>query len=94
MHNVNAGEQQHQLGARKFANLVKASPPTTLLLARSPLAPLQDAMKTDVSIPDKVFSRAERLARRTKKSGSQVYSEALNEYVAHHTISITDSSKQ
>jgi metal-responsive CopG/Arc/MetJ family transcriptional regulator len=41
-------------------------------------------MKTAVSIPDEVFAGAERLARRTKKSRSQLYSEALRDYVARH----------
>ena len=41
-------------------------------------------MKTAVSIPDDVFKRAERLARRTKKSRSQLFSDALQEYVARH----------
>ncbi len=41
-------------------------------------------MKTAVSIPDDVFERAERLARRTRKSRSQLFSEALKEYVARH----------
>jgi len=42
-------------------------------------------MKTAVSIPDDVFEGAERLARRTKKSRSQLFSDALREYVARHT---------
>lgn len=41
-------------------------------------------MKTAVSIPDDVFRGAERLARRTRKSRSQLYSEAVKEYVARH----------
>jgi metal-responsive CopG/Arc/MetJ family transcriptional regulator len=41
-------------------------------------------MKTAVSIPDEVFEGAERLARRTKKSRSQLFSDALKEYVARH----------
>jgi metal-responsive CopG/Arc/MetJ family transcriptional regulator len=41
-------------------------------------------MKTAVSIPDEVFRGAERLARRTRKSRSQLYSEAVKEYVARH----------
>jgi metal-responsive CopG/Arc/MetJ family transcriptional regulator len=41
-------------------------------------------MKTAVSIPDEVFQDAERLARRTKKSRSQLFSDALSEYVARH----------
>ena len=41
-------------------------------------------MKTAVSIPDDVFDEAERLARRMKKSRSQLFSNALTEYVARH----------
>ena len=41
-------------------------------------------MKTAVSVPDHVFAEAERLAKRLKKSRSQVYAEALAEYVARH----------
>jgi metal-responsive CopG/Arc/MetJ family transcriptional regulator len=41
-------------------------------------------MKTAVSIPDDVFQGAERLAKRTKKSRSQLFSDALREYVARH----------
>lgn len=42
-------------------------------------------MKTAVSIPDKVFERAERLARRTKRSRSRIFSDALQEYLARHS---------
>ena len=42
-------------------------------------------MKTAVSIPDEVFAGAERLARRTKKSRSRLFSDALKEYLARHT---------
>ena len=38
-------------------------------------------MKTAVSIPDKLFRRAEQLAQRLGKSRSQIYREALAEYV-------------
>ncbi len=41
-------------------------------------------MKTAVSIPDEIFERAERLARRTKKSRSRLFTEALSEYLARH----------
>jgi len=41
-------------------------------------------MKTAISIPDRVFRDAERLAERLKKSRSQMYSEAVAEYVARH----------
>jgi predicted transcriptional regulator len=38
-------------------------------------------MKTAVSIPDNLFQRAEDLARKLGKSRSQIYREALTEYV-------------
>ena len=41
-------------------------------------------MKTAVSLPDDVFERAEQLARRTRKSRSQLFSDALREYVSRH----------
>jgi len=41
-------------------------------------------MKTAVSIPDEVFAEAERLRRRLEKSRSELYSNALREYVARH----------
>lgn len=41
-------------------------------------------MKTAVSIPREVFEEGERLARRLKKSRSELYSKALAEYVARH----------
>jgi metal-responsive CopG/Arc/MetJ family transcriptional regulator len=41
-------------------------------------------MKTAVSIPDEVYRGAERFARRTRKSRSRVFSEALKEYLARH----------
>ncbi|HYK05030.1 MAG TPA: ribbon-helix-helix protein, CopG family [Thermoanaerobaculia bacterium] len=41
-------------------------------------------MKTAVSIPDEVFEKVERLARRARKSRSEVFSAALREYVARH----------
>jgi len=41
-------------------------------------------MKTAVSIPDDVFEKVERFARRTKRSRSEVFSAALREYIARH----------
>jgi len=41
-------------------------------------------MKTAISLPDDVFEQAERLARRLRKSRSELYREALAEYVARH----------
>src|ERR1019366_239500 len=41
-------------------------------------------MKTAVSIPDDVFQGAERLARRSRKSRSELYADAVREYIARH----------
>jgi metal-responsive CopG/Arc/MetJ family transcriptional regulator len=41
-------------------------------------------MKTAISIPDEIFQGAERLARRTKKTRSRLFSEALTEYLERH----------
>ena len=42
-------------------------------------------MKTAVSIPNELFDVAERLARRTRKSRSRLFSDALREYVARRS---------
>ena len=41
-------------------------------------------MKTVVSVPDAIFDRAEKLARRMRKSRSRFYSDALRESVARN----------
>ena len=41
-------------------------------------------MKTAISLPDAVFRAAERQAKRSQKSRSQLYSEALAEYLSRH----------
>jgi metal-responsive CopG/Arc/MetJ family transcriptional regulator len=41
-------------------------------------------MKTAISLPDRVFREAEGYAKRTRKSRSQLYAEALTEYLARH----------
>jgi Arc/MetJ-type ribon-helix-helix transcriptional regulator len=42
-------------------------------------------MKTAVSVPNDLFARADRLARATGRSRSEVYSAALREYMARHS---------
>ena len=50
------------------------------------------SVKITISIPDEVFEQAERLVRRTKKSRRQLFSEALQEYVARHAPeAVTDA---
>jgi predicted transcriptional regulator len=52
-------------------------------------------MKTAVSIPDDVFEKVERMARRARRSRSEVFSAALREYVARHAPDeVTDSINQ
>ncbi|WP_089719331.1 hypothetical protein [Candidatus Entotheonella palauensis] len=41
-------------------------------------------MKTAISIPDIIYEHAEQLAQRLGKSRSQLYSEAVAEYIARH----------
>ena len=41
-------------------------------------------MKTAVSIPHDIFERAERLASQERRSRSDVYAAALDEYLARH----------
>uniref|UniRef100_Q01QP5 Ribbon-helix-helix protein CopG domain-containing protein n=1 Tax=Solibacter usitatus (strain Ellin6076) TaxID=234267 RepID=Q01QP5_SOLUE len=43
-------------------------------------------MKTAISIHHDVFESAERLARRTRKSRSQLFSDVVREYVARHSV--------
>ena len=41
-------------------------------------------MKTAVSLPDRLFRAAEQHARRAQKTRSQLYADALAEYLARH----------
>jgi metal-responsive CopG/Arc/MetJ family transcriptional regulator len=41
-------------------------------------------MKTAISIPDELFDRADELARQSGKSRSQLYRDALTEYLRRH----------
>jgi metal-responsive CopG/Arc/MetJ family transcriptional regulator len=41
-------------------------------------------MKTEVSLPDEIFTVAEMLAKRLKVSRNQLYAKALDEYVSRH----------
>jgi len=41
-------------------------------------------MKTAISLPDAVFHAAERQAKRARKSRSQLYADALSEYLSRH----------
>ncbi|HEV8309280.1 MAG TPA: hypothetical protein VGW35_16600 [Methylomirabilota bacterium] len=41
-------------------------------------------MKTAISVPDPIYAEAERLARRLKKSRSQLYAEAMAAYLRRH----------
>ena len=51
-----------------------------------------NGMKTAISLPDAVFEQAEKLARRTKRSRSELYTIALKEYLARHaTEEITEA---
>jgi len=52
-------------------------------------------MKTAISLPDAVFEEAERFAHQLKKSRSQLYVEALTEYLARHAPnSVTEAMNE
>lgn len=57
--------------------------PTTL--PPHSLAGYTNGMKTAVSLPNQVFRAAERHAKRARKSRSQLYAEALAEYLDRHS---------
>jgi metal-responsive CopG/Arc/MetJ family transcriptional regulator len=42
-------------------------------------------MRITISVPDDLLARAERLARRMKKSRSQLLGEAIRDYMARHS---------
>lgn len=44
-------------------------------------------MKVAISVPDPIFDAAERLAKERRVPRSQVFSEALEEYLAKHNSS-------
>lgn len=54
------------------------------MLEPPPLSGYTFSMKTAVSIPDDVFEAAQKLALRTKRTRSRIFSDALKEYVARH----------
>ena len=41
-------------------------------------------MKTAISIPDDVYAEAERLKRHLNRTRSQLYTDAIREYLARH----------
>ncbi len=43
-----------------------------------------DGMKTAISLPDDLFDAVERIVRRSRRHRSEVYADALREYVARH----------
>lgn len=43
-------------------------------------------MKTAISVPDPLFNQAEEFARQTGKSRSQIYQEALKEYLLRRDL--------
>ena len=51
-------------------------------------------MKSDISIPNIVFHAAENLAKKMGVSLSELYTAALNAYVAEHQKDITETLNQ
>ena len=63
--------------------VVAADPGHTAVTRLSDLG-YTSGMKTAISLPDELFRAAERQAKRTRKTRSQLYAEALAEYLARH----------
>jgi metal-responsive CopG/Arc/MetJ family transcriptional regulator len=42
-------------------------------------------MKTAVSLPDELFEAVEKIVKRSKRHRSEIYADALREYVARHS---------
>lgn len=52
-------------------------------------------MKTAISLPNKIFKEAESFARRTRRSRSELYRAALQEYLARHAPdSVTEAANR
>jgi len=47
-------------------------------------------MKTAISLPDTLFRRAERVAKRRRLSRSELYRRAIEAYLASHEGDVTD----
>ena len=65
----------------------RAESPGTALPRRWHLATSMgytNGMKTAVSLPDAIFRAADQLAKRARKSRSQLYADALREYLVRH----------
>ena len=77
---------------RQEQDIVMAPLPFTRSFGTQPDPPVRQkhpgsytaGMKTAVSIPDDVFEKVERFARRARRSRSEVFSAALREYMARH----------
>ena len=69
-----------------------ASENRAAVLCNPPYSSYTNSMKTAISIPDKIFKRAERLARRLGISRSHLYRLAVEDYVEKQRPgSITDA---
>jgi len=52
-------------------------------------------MKVSVCIPDELMKEAGRLARRTKRSRSRLFTDALKEYLARHSsVDVIETRKK
>jgi predicted transcriptional regulator len=70
-------------GRREFSRLIRGShrsPGVELCVACG----YTQGMKTAISLPDAIFVKAEKLAKRLKKSRSELYRQALSEFLARH----------
>ena len=72
-----------QVRRKSFASRRRMRPRSTWLNA-SMKTVIPERMKTAVSLPDPLFKAADQLARQLGKSRSQLYAEALRDYLERH----------
>jgi predicted transcriptional regulator len=93
-----AGEPHDRRGRRAAKSVGNTHSQITKIhdaLARNWSCGYTLGMKTAISIPNDLFDGAERLARRTRRSRSRLFTDALREYLARHAPDkVTESMDQ
>jgi antitoxin MazE6 len=88
-------ERKEHFGELVQLNGLKSKMKLNDALARNWSSGYTLGMKTAISIPNDLFDGAERLARRTRRSRSRLFTDALREYLARHAPDkVTESMDQ
>jgi len=79
-----AGRDEADSSNRSTRSIGECVPARKVLFAASSMPGYTAGMKTAISIPDPIYREAEKLARRLKKSRSQLYAEAMTAFLRRH----------